>query len=195
MKIGYHSALKKELCTVKQQEYRNDYGIATVSNIIDGLPDYYNVCDIFYSEPAWLDGYNKFLSRANIEGSSDYNDYLSALSGIIANSSMPVILLIGKHAIKKLPQYDSIADVSLHNYKTHIYGWRVDVSKYQASTNSEFLVELSKDYSCIGDFCCGYGNTGAIFQGNGKNWVMSDCNPKCIGYISHYYDLVFKRHQ
>ena len=184
MKTVYHSALRKEVFTSCECESKKtDCGEAFVFDITSGfLPKEYDQCDVFYSEPAWLDGYNIFLERANRSNTSDYDDYLKALSKIISTGK-PTIMIIGKHAIKHLPKYDCAADVVLNGYKTNAYSWNCDLCG-NFSTNNDLIEYVAKKYDVIGDFCCGYGNTLKIAKKYGKKCVLSDINKKCISYIT-----------
>ena len=53
-----------------------------------------------------------------------------------------------------------------------------------AGDASKIPGELAARYSCIGDFCCGYGRTAKRFNEAGKRFVVSDYNPAWIGYMA-----------
>jgi methylase of polypeptide subunit release factors len=186
MKRYYHSALK----TPKSSEapiyfFRKKNSVAFVQNIEEGIPAKFNQCDIIYSEPAWKHGYTIFLNRAKTTGS--YSEYLDAMVKFITLQNMPVVLILGKEAIKYFPKFDSALDITLNGYKTNVYAWRFDLKALGSITTNENLIEsLALQFSCIGDFCCGYGNTGLSFYKKNKDFVMSDLNPQCIGYIKRY---------
>lgn len=184
MKI-YHSALKSIRPIGGEREldrYEHNGCIVFRHDICNGLTDDFNYCDVLYSEPAWLDGYELFIDRANKER-SNYDQYLKSIATIIEQWDKPIWLIIGKHARNKLPVPDRMEPIGIHGYQTEILGWN-DNQKYQFKTNYDFIYELSNQYSCIGDFNCGYGNTGKIFKKAGKAFVMSDINGKCIYYIA-----------
>lgn len=185
MKEIYHSALKAEQYTEKDIVRMSMNGNTVfVHDITEGLPEEFDVCDILYSEPSWLDGYVKFLERAEKPFSSTYGVYIQSLWKIIERRKTPVVLLTGKHAIGSLPPYDSTTRVKLHGYMTDYYAWGLDISRVRPKNGYELIGWLSERYGCVGDFCCGYGNTGRIFQERGKHWVMSDINAKCVTYIA-----------
>lgn len=187
MKKKYHSALKEEHFTEYGISYlERDGNKVFKMDVIDFNFDEYQNCDVLYSEPAWLDGYEKFLIRAGCKDKSGYKDYIESLSKIIELSKCPVVMIIGKHAIKNLPNYSSSVNIKIHGYKTFAYGWRINLSNYDIITNYDLINELAKIFYHVGDFNCGYGNTGLIFKKYGKNFTMSDINEKCVTYISKY---------
>jgi hypothetical protein len=181
MKI-YHSALNEELNIDKEiMMCKNNGSEVHKHDICHGLPSYYDKCDVLYSEPAWLDGFQKFMHRAESEGV--YDEYLKAISDIISESKKPTWLIIGKHAHKKIPKPHRVEPIKIHNYWTTMLCWN-DENEYSANTNYDFIEQISEKYQCVGDFCCGYGNTGKAFLNKGKQFVMSDINGKCVYHIA-----------
>lgn len=181
---AYHSALKPSLNISKGLSFVEKNGNKAFVMDISKEFNSYDDCDILYSEPAWLDGYDEFLKRANNNDSS-YDSYIDSIINIIQTCDKPIVLVLGKHVIKRFPIANSKIDVKLHGYHTNAYGWNIDLSTYQsATTNYELIRLLANDYNCIGDFNCGYGNSGLIFKQNGKHFVMSDINEFCISYIA-----------
>lgn len=184
-KTTYHSALRPEISGLEGCGFASDSdrNIAFCHDITKGIHIAYNTCDIIYSEPSWIDGYQKFLERSESKEESTYLQYLDAINEWINQFECPFALLLGKHALKNICRFDSSITIKLFGYDAGIYGWRIDLSKYQSKTNIEFIEKLANDFQRVGDFCCGYGNTGKIFKERGKNFIMSDINKKCISYI------------
>lgn len=189
MKHYYHSSLKSiEPLKIEGKLYRNEMnGNTTICHDIcsGSLPTEFNQCDVLYSEPAWRAGYKIFLKRANKED-SNYNQYINTINNIVINNKekKAIWLIIGSHILHKFIKPEKIFKINLHGYKTNLCGWN-DPNQYENfNTNYEFIHLLAKNYDCIGDFCCGYGNTGRIFQEHNKNFILSDLNPHCIYYIS-----------
>ncbi|MFW9872935.1 MAG: hypothetical protein ACFFG0_07525 [Candidatus Thorarchaeota archaeon] len=185
---NYHSSLKSiKPLNIKGKLHRKEYNgnIALCHDICNGsLPLEFNQCDVLYSEPAWKSGYSTFLERADKKDST-YEQYISSINKIIMEYkyNKAIWLIIGSHIIRKIVKPERILKINLHNFETNLCGWN-DSNSYNFKTNYEFITLLSKKYNCVGDFCCGYGNTGYIFQINKKNFVLSDFNPKCIYYIA-----------
>lgn len=183
MKELYHSALTEELEIGKeiiQAKFNGD--IVFRHDITCGLPGDFNRCDILYSEPSWLQGYSKFINRAGKE-TSNYNQYLASLSEIIETADKPIWIILGAHAYSRIPKPDRTLNIQLHNYRTTVLGWNDD-TEYSFKTNYDFITELARTYNCVGDFCCGYGNTGKIFKEHNKSFVMSDINGKCVYQVA-----------
>lgn len=180
----YHSALNPE--------FFNETGIKKI--IKNGneafqfdINEYFEISkdiDLIYSEPSWIDGYEKFIERSEMNSKYNFDDYLYSIANIIKNTDLPIVLIIGKSFISKLPDFNSKIPIKLHGYKTFMYGWLIDLKDFEANSNYEVIKKLSEKYNKVWDFCCGYGNTGRIFKENGKSFVMSDINEKCITYVA-----------
>lgn len=182
-KLPYHSALKPESNTVHEcQSFTCDLGTAFVWDIMNGLPAEYLSCDLLYSEPSWMDGYEKFITRSG-KTSRSYSDYLAAIRRIIENRHCPVVMILGKNAVHHLPKYDSAIAVKLNGYQTIAYAWGTDISALANETHDYLIDSLALRFDVVGDFCCGYGGTGLRFAEHGKLFVMSDINSKCVGQI------------
>ena len=118
-----------------------------------------------------------------------YFDFVGAVSRIITNSSAAFVLAWGKHAERLLPPCDWKMPMASgdHDYGNGMifYGWGLSYPPAsRLLTREQMLVGLCNNYSCIGDFCCGYGETGYYAILAGKRFVLSDHNPQCIGDIA-----------
>lgn len=182
MKTPYHSALKPEIDLLPPLDYfQNGKDLVFQHDVTNGIPVIYSVCDVIYSEPAWKDGYEKFVNRSNLP-SGNYLLYILQLNHFIENTAKPVYLVLGSHVLKEFKKPNWIVPIKLHGYATNLCIWN-DV-KLVAKTNYEAIELLSRKYNKVGDFNAGYGNTARIFNENGKNFVCSDLNPKCVYYIA-----------
>ena len=179
----YHSFRNAEIKIFGElKRFEKNGNIIFSHDLTKGLPKEYNQCDLLYSEPSWLAGYKIFTKRANVLSGS-YKEYVEQLS-IITNSEHPVVLILGKNALKNLNQNYSYKKVKLNNHWETAYGWNIDISKYDVKTNYELIHCLSFDFNKVGDMNCGYGNTGKIFKDNGKHFVMSDISKKVVYYAA-----------
>ena len=157
-------------------------GVAFTFDITQGfLPVEYNSCDVLFSMMPWRAGYKEFNRRANITEKRQWLHFVEMVSRIISSISTPVVLMWGKHVEKDLPQYDW----SVPSKEGLIfYGWRLPrPPASKLLTREQMLMGLCVEYSCIGDFCCGYGETGIFAQSAGKSFVLSDFNANCIGEV------------
>ena len=183
MKQVYHSALRDELDVNKELDYFTDgNNIVFRYDICKGFHQYGDSCDLLYSEPSWEAGYKKFLDRAGKE-QSVYKDYMNAVSDIVKQTSKPTWIILGKHA-QKFFDLDRVESIVLHGYKTNVCGWNDNNDYKFGVSNYEFVQQLSKRYNRMWDFSCGYGTAGMIFMKEGKNFVLSDINGKCVYYIA-----------
>lgn len=185
MKRIYHSALKEPIpVDFEIGKYSNGSDVVFKSDLrkISLETGYYASCDVIYSEPSWIDGFDKFISRANAELFS-FEEYLLYISILIENCTRPFWMVMGTHALRRLPDPHRKAKIKLHGYTTNLIGWN-DNHEYNFTDNYSFIKQLAEKYNYVGDFNCGYGNTGRIFQEAGKNFIMSDINGQCVYYIA-----------
>lgn len=185
MKHYYHSALKEPIHISNEiVSYSDENNIVFKCDLrnISLNTDMYNKCDVFYTEPSWVDGFEKFISRANAESQS-FDEYLLYLARLIKECNRPFWMIMGTHALKKLPAAHRNEKIKLHGYTTNLLGWN-DNNEYVFTNNYDFIKQLTEHYGCVGDFNCGYGNTGRIFKEAKKKFVMSDVNGKCVYFIA-----------
>jgi hypothetical protein len=169
------------------ERYVNREGcIAFVHDMCKGIPSEYDKCDILYSELSWLKGYPIFKDRAGIKDNYSFNDYVLSIASIIESTIIPIVFICGKSHLKRFPKYTSMLPVSLNDHSEFAYSWGLDISGMDTRDNVGLISNLSDRYECVGDFCCGFGLSGRIFRSNGKSFIMSDINEKCITYISSF---------
>jgi|TARA_R100000149_G_C5867417_1_gene131937 hypothetical protein len=183
--MKYHSALKRieYFESVKEETYyKVKNSIAFHHDVIKntGLPKVYSKCDVLYSEPSWSGGIKNFDKRANTK--TNYNDYANAINNIIKTTDIPILLIVGVNDSKRLRRPYESHDTTIHDApaKLNVYNFSY---KGPLKDNYAIINHLSEHFNCVGDFSCGYGNTGEIFFKKNKSFVMSDYNKKCIGYI------------
>lgn len=176
----YHSQLHPPVKAEPVDRFELDGSVAFRHDLTDGLPAEYADCDLLYSDLPWQAGMDEFNSRSG--SSTTYAELLRSVSAVVSASFVPVVLVTGRHAVKRLPTADQEMRVDLNGTPAValIYGQRVP----RANTATELLVRLTDGYGRVGDFCCGYGRTLRLFQAAGKSWVGSDNNARCIGYIA-----------
>jgi hypothetical protein len=184
---NYHSALKPPVESagdITRVKYRNN--IAFVHDIINcSFANEFCNCDLLYAEPPWRHGFEIFNDRAKVDDARTYPQFMNAIGDIIKSVLIPVVIIIGKHAVGYMPSPNEIISTNLNGYPALAYVYHTQLGV--KCPNTEYLLSwLARRYSCVGDFCCGYGGTGRIFSRFGKSWVMSDYNPDCINYIESH---------
>lgn len=178
---GYHTALAPAAYGGKSVDLAAlKNGLAFRYDIFSmEFPTVYRACDVFYSDLPWRSGFNEFEVRASMSGRS-YADFLSAIRGHIKEYSRPVVFVTGKHAVDALCP-DRVYKTRLNSAPAMALCWGLELKS--PSTEMAILSELASRFERAGDYCCGYGRTGRIFSEAGKEFIMSDHNGRCIGYI------------
>ncbi len=186
----YHSALQREHFSKEETQYTFDGNSALYHDISNNLPTQFNKCDVLYSEIAWSSGHKKFNNRA--ESNTSYLNYISGIYRLIMTNQKPILIIGGKKDLRLLPQnYNQIIDTKINGGVAYLAVYNF-VYAGPTDNNFEVVKFLAKAFNCVGDFCCGYGNTSKIFYEAGKNFVVSDYNKKCIGYIKQHYENLLK---
>lgn len=145
------------------------------------VPSDYNDCDIFYMEPPWIDGFKIFEDRANISHERTYEDLMLGVSKFVFLGK-PAVIITGKKGLKYLPKPDAEAGTILNGAAARVVMYGTTVAN--VSNCMTILDELAGRYFRVGDPCCGFGRTAKAFKSAGKDFVVSDYNQECIGYIA-----------
>lgn len=191
-KLIYHSALSEPACDKSLDRFKSGGSVAIAHDVFAGhLPEDFNACDVIYAEPAWRAGFEKFNKRAGVEDQRTYSEYLKVISTIVTALNKPSIVISGRHAKNGFSDYDAVVPVQLvipadpngGDALAFLWNFPLDIEGMKTPAIIQLLAE---HYGCVGDFCCGYGHTGKVFKENNKNFVLSDYNAKCIGYISEH---------
>lgn len=184
----YHSALHPALASESILFHRFKTGsVAMVHNLLNPLPKEFDACDVLYADPPWPAGIERFDQRAGVVTAGGFDGIMAALTRIIGeNTHRPVVLVIGKAALRRLPAPRMIRRtqlvgrpailVSYHQYLDQLDGMNGEPVKYA-------LGFLATKYQCIGDMTCGYGEASMAFHAAGKRFVASDYNARCIGKL------------
>lgn len=186
MREAYHSALHDELDVQGElQEYLADGSIVFAHDLTKGVDQRFALAEAIYSEPAWKDGYGKFIERAGVDSDPTYAGYLRYLYAIrstIRELGVPAYIIMGKHMIKYL-QPECTRPVMLHGYECLLGSYNT-VYVPNAHTNDDVLAFVAKYYDNVLDFSCGYGNTARAVKASGRRFICSDINPKCVYYVA-----------
>ena len=181
MRDDYHSAHYPEQNIDTRDGYVSPNGIALVHDVTSGpLPSEYRRCDVFYTDPPWKSGYDVFASRVGVLVPT-YHDFMEALIAAIPKDA-PAVLVTGRHAAMHFGPEFRPFPVRLNEHDAVAYSRGIDAS---GMTKADEVGDyLAGTYECVGDPCCGYGNAARWFVQAGKRYVVSDINPRCIGYIA-----------
>lgn len=189
----YHTSLKSHEVHIVSNQIGRGCGCETctvfVHDMEHGLPTEFNHCDVIFSEPPWPAGYGEFSARAG-KTSHSFSRFAGALSAVCvgATRDVPVVLVVGKLLLRRLPCPTRVTDGWIDSggrilARCLIACWGRNVLNGESRT-STLLSGLAQEFWCVGDPCCGYGNTGRIFMANGRHAVMSDVNQACVDYVA-----------
>jgi len=184
--MHYHSALTQDVKVEPCNRFEKDGNIAFVHDLWHGIADEFKLCSVLYTEIPWQAGLKKFDKRANIGQERHYADFLHKVGLWVTQLHKPTVIVLGKQSIKYLPIPDFTYTTEINKAPAiaNVYGTRLT----NITDEYSIIQQLLQAHHSIGDFCCGYGRVAKIAKEMGKNFVMSDYNPKCIGYIQQEYD-------
>jgi hypothetical protein len=180
---AYHSALagaRQRWPAVSRFECA--HGVAFQHDIALGLPAEMQTADVWYADLPWQQGWHKFAAFAGVDQRTRYQDAMRAVGSAARAAGVPVVMVTGKHAVDLL-QPLATASVVLNGGDAVACLWRLEPWRRKRDT-VEVLESLAAQHRRVGDFCCGYGRAGRIFAARGRQFVLSDLNAECIGYIA-----------
>ena len=152
-----------------------------------GIPGIMKIAaNVFYSETPWVSAWKKFHERAEVDPAATYREFLRKINADLSKIKKPAIIVSGMHAEKLLNSATAEGPVILNGVEVVAYCWRIRPWWKEAIKVERLLELLATRYHCLGDFCCGCGNSAKIFAQEGKRFIVSDINPHCIGYIAHH---------
>lgn len=179
---GYHTALNDAPSYHRRAKgaYLDD-GTVFQYDLYDRAPSaIFGRAQVFYSDLPWQTGFAKFEARAGVSGRS-FPDFLDAVRWHIEYFGKPAVMVTGQHAARRL-QPERVYKTRLNGDPALALCWGLELDNPR-----NILPELADRYAVGGDFCCGYGRTGRAFRDAGGQFVMSDYNLSCIGYIADHF--------
>jgi hypothetical protein len=186
---AYHTSLSgRHKVTAPALPAFKAYGnVALTHDMTLGFPSAMERCDVLYAEPPWPVGYNEFAERAPVSGG--FEDFMAAMGHGLLSADKPAVIIGGKLYRKHLPEATREVPCRLDGANVdavaYVYGDVECPSLDATNPHTAFIIaDLAQHYQCVGDFCCGFGKTAHAFADAGKNFVVSDSNPECIGYIA-----------
>lgn len=162
--------------------FRGVNGISFQHDLFDGIPIVMTHADVIYSDLPWRDGFSVFARKLGTNQRGRYIDLLNQLAGEVREVGLPTVLVTGKHAVRYLHP-DHTSPVQLNGGDAIACLWGLQPwTKTKGSI--ELLVRLTVEFQMVADPCCGFGRSGRVFAQQGRRYIMSDLNARCIGYIS-----------
>lgn len=189
--VNYHSAHRAPHEASPVQRWEGSGCLAFTHDLMASprLPPEFALCDVLIAEVPWQKGFATFNQRAGVDDERTYAGFLRRLSEIVDSvTTTPLYLVTGRHAVARLPKPDAKVEMMLNEWDALVLGYRPgpELEQCQSGVIPEFLHALAQRHDVAGDFACGYGRTARFFLRSGKRAVMSDFNPKCIGYIAEH---------
>ena len=176
----YHSALK----SFKQYD-KESYGFNTLNVAgmifdieIDEIPKLFYTAEFVYLEFPYRSGYDVFNNRVNKKGVGFGYLQLKTLE-ILERLNKPFYIIAEKRMPILKPLLIDRIYYSAHKSDTYLYSNK----PIKAKSTNELQSLLFETYDIGLDFMCGYGNIVVKALEHNKKIIVSDINPKCLGYI------------
>ena len=176
----YHSALK----SFKQHDTESfGFTIGNVHALLfdvenDSIPEVFYTAEFVYIEPPFSQGYDVFNKRVNQKGRG-YNFLLYKTLEVLNKLNKPFYILGQKRLPLLKPLLVGQINFSAHKSIANLYSNR----PIKAQSTNELQSLLFETYDIGLDFMCGYGNLVNMALKHNKKIIISDYNPKCLGYI------------
>lgn len=176
---GYHTALEQPVKTLLNlgESCKNIFQYDLFDQT---YPDEFKQCEVFCSDLPWKSGFSEFERRGGKSGRT-YDGFLKRVISHIQEYQKPTVLITGEHAKKRLAGFDHEKVTTLHGMKAIALFYRLGPIE---GNSVEICQTLAQRYDVVGDFCAGFGRTGAIFEEAGKQFVLSDYNPDCVRHMN-----------
>lgn len=189
IKHQYHSALTEEMSDLRPlQHYANNGSLVFKHDVCDGWAFAFGKADAIYAEPAWRPGFEKFMARADQAEQASFDQYMDGILEIVERFNKPTFVVAGAHHRPFYRRFDpTYFPIVLHGASKCFLAVFNDVKTFRnkpPTTNEEALQKIAKSFNVIADFSCGYGQTAAVALENGKRFICSDVNAKCVGYVA-----------
>lgn len=187
--VSYHGAHEPAVEAPAVERWEGNGCTAFAHDLMSSstLPAEYDACDVMVTDLPWQRGYETFNERAGVEDGRTYAAFMQRVAEIVEATTVPLYLITGRHALAKLPEPATVLPMMLNEWEAIAIAYRPgDEADGNYGVAPEFLHALAQRYDVAGDWCCGYGRTARFFLRSGKRAVMSDFNPRCIGYISEH---------
>lgn len=182
----YHTALKPDV-TVRPElvHWQRDGNMAFVHDVNHGIPEVMKACDVIYSELPWADGYMEFLRRAGCATgiALPYEKWLFRLSVSLARFGKPFVMVAGLSAVRHMA-CEWFMPVQLNGSLSMAFGAGIEPPPPGKLTATDMLLWTVAGARIIGDPCCGFGRTARVAYDEGKKFICSDINLRCIGTLA-----------
>jgi hypothetical protein len=185
--VAYHGAHDPTVDAPTLERWEGERCVAFVHDILSSgtLPADYNMCDVLVTDLPWQRGYETFNERAGVDDGRTYATFMQRVAELVEATDVPTYLITGKHALSRLPTPAMTLPMMLNEWEAIAICYRPgSEADGRYGVAPEFLHALAQRYAVAGDFCAGYGRTGRFFLRSGKAAVLSDFNPRCVGYIA-----------
>lgn len=167
--------------------YESDGSIAVQHDINDGIIEDFEGADVVYAEPAWRDGYETFMAKAD-KGTAErgFERYMMNLNTAIRELDIPAYVIGGKNNLGWLKP-DDIHELYFESHNIDAYCLLyndADFDRYETETVADVLHHVADTYQWALDPCAGNGRLARAMVDYDKNFICADVNGKCIRFIA-----------
>lgn len=188
----YHSAVKGvggdsiDQCEPLDR-YAADGSVAVQHDIHDGMLPVFESATAVYAEPAWRNGYEKFMEKAMEDPPENgFERYMMSLNNLIEDLGVPAFVVGGKNNLNWLKPHDlHEVEFEAHNTDCFLLLWNgADPPRYDAQTVAGCLNYVADTYDTVLDPCAGTGRLARAMADRDKQFVCADVNGRCIRFIA-----------
>lgn len=184
--IPYHSAHWDPIGAKPSTGCQTPTGVIFAHDIMTSteLPYQYADVDALYVEIPWSRGFSVFNKRAAVKDKRTYPQFLERVDRLARWAERPTLIVGSAAACKQL----SGRTYPISLTRPGVPAVASAVTSYWDKaplerTTEKLIARLTREWSTVGDFCCGYGTTVRAAIRGGSNYVASDYNTEAIGCV------------
>lgn len=165
-----------------------DGDILVQHTVFDGVHPGFKAAEAVFTNPAWRNGYETFVERADTDATRPFSEYMAANEYLIRELDLPTYMVAGRHMLDYLNP-DDIHPVhfDLYGEDHYIFLWgdAVDAfDRYEVQSVVDTLRHVAETYTPVVDFNCGLGRLARAMKHHGGTYICSDVNGRCLTRIA-----------
>lgn len=185
----YHSALEPSTDVPHEAiDYYEapDGSVMFQHDILGGVAEPFSRANVVYTEPAWRQGYERFMQRADAKNIPGFDAYMGMQERVIRELDIPAYMIGGANTLHYIDPDDAHEIYfEFHDCDAWAFLWNnPEYDPYDVDTVVDVLYTMRENYNWALDFNCGQGRTARAMHDAGKQFVCSDVNGRVINQIA-----------